>query len=212
MGGGCPVCREPAAGGVVRVLHPCSLPPILGSWRLRPVQRFLRGRPAGAGGALCGGPGWPPKDVAPLAVQSAGPATCGRGDLQRTALPHERDIGHLPVSLWSRTGRAECDVCAGGRGHGGAGHCWALPHRPEAICPRAMYRGDVSSRLGPSGGPVSRRRGCVPSGQCQAGGSGRTRVDSPDGAVLRLLWSRPDGAVFRVRGLCPRDPGPGRDV
>uniref|UniRef100_A0A8D0YED4 ADAM metallopeptidase with thrombospondin type 1 motif 13 n=1 Tax=Sus scrofa TaxID=9823 RepID=A0A8D0YED4_PIG len=45
-----------------------------------------------------------------------------RGPTQED-LEIQRDIGHLPVSLWSRTGRAECDVCAGGRGHGGAGHC-----------------------------------------------------------------------------------------
>ena len=57
------------------------------------MQCLLRRGPAGAGGALRGGPGRPPEDGAPLPVQSAGPAASGRGDLQFPALPPEVSTG-----------------------------------------------------------------------------------------------------------------------
>lgn len=45
------------------------------------------------------------------------------------------DAGCVLVGLWNRSGRAEHDVCAGGRWHGGASNCWALLRRREAACP-----------------------------------------------------------------------------
>lgn len=41
------MCREPAAGGVVRVLHPCSLPPIVS---------VVAGSPGPLGSLLARGP------------------------------------------------------------------------------------------------------------------------------------------------------------
>lgn len=176
------------------------------------MQRLLWGRPAGADVALRGGPGRRPEDAALCPVCGAGPAAGRGGHLQPPALPHRvGGVRRLLVGLWSRPGHTECDVCAGGRWPGGTNDSWALLHR-QATCPQALYGDGMSSGLGPSGPPASGRGDCIPIGQCQAGGSSCPHVDPRGRAVLRLLWPRPDGAAFRVRGLWPQDAGPGRAV
>lgn len=76
----------------------CLSLPQLGSWGLRPVQRLLRGRPAGAARALRGGPGPRPADAAPRPVQGAGPEASGGGTLQFPALPPQVSTeGQIPL-------------------------------------------------------------------------------------------------------------------
>ena len=60
------------------------------------------------------------------------------------------------VGLWCRPGRAEHDMCAGGRRHRAVGSCWALLRRREAACPGALCRGGMSSQLGPGKRPGRR--------------------------------------------------------
>lgn len=53
------------------------------------------------------------------------------------------------ICLWSRPGRTECDVRAGGRWPGGTSDCGALLHRWQAACPRALCGCGVCPGLGP---------------------------------------------------------------
>lgn len=82
-----------SSGGTGMALTLCPSRPQLGSRRLRRVQRLLRGRPAGEGRALRGGPGDPPEAAAPCPVQSAGPRAGSGGSLQPPGLPGEVSAG-----------------------------------------------------------------------------------------------------------------------
>lgn len=163
------LCFWEAGGSGLVCLHPgCQ---VRDQWQLPSLQGRAPGLGLFVGTPLWALGYWGVGSLPPCPRSRAAPAAQWRGQgLMAIPCHPQRDIGHLPVSLWSRTGRAECDVCAGGRGHGGAGHCWALPHRPEAICPRAMYRGDVSSRLGPCECPGHQRAGACGSFSGQENG------------------------------------------
>lgn len=88
-----PASPKPVLEGTGMAPTLCPSRPQLGSRRLRRVQRLLRGRPAGEGGALRGGPGDPPEAAAPCPVQSAGPRAGSGGSLQPPGLPGEVSAG-----------------------------------------------------------------------------------------------------------------------
>ena len=126
------------------------------------------------------------------------------------------------VGLWSRPGRAEHDLYAGGRWHGAIGNCWALLCRREATCPGALCRGGLSSQLGPGERPGRRgnsgyagflaRAGRLPS--CRAAvpgrhlGRGQTLTqssgcwDAPSPLASSLKHPEPD----RMVALCCQAP------
>lgn len=126
------------------------------------------------------------------------------------------------VGLWSRSGRAEHDVYAGGRWHGAVGNCWALLCRREATCPGALCRGGMSSQLGPGERPGRRgnsgyagflaRAGRLPSWRAAVPGRhlgrGQTSTqssgcwDAPSPLASSLKHPEPD----RMVALCCQAP------